>query len=323
MNAFRKIVILTLVITSMALVIIGVSMKLMRSEKTIVGIVEEIFVLTGFLKFTVQSFTYSLLLVVLAIVIEYFAVGKEQSTLQRLIRFNSKSLRADLFTWLLVHLGLFDFLFFLSTFGVFHYISSFVFNGLSIRIDHLISNTTLLACLVFVLSDLKNYLFHRIMHLRPFWELHSFHHSATEFNVFTATRTHFLQKMVLILLDSIMYAMFQIPIEIFMGVTLFYQLLQYLHHSEVNWSFGWLGKWIILSPKAHRIHHSIQPEHYNKNFGSFFVIWDRLFGTFHSTNDQIHIGIPNNSYNQKGYVFDLWIGFKNFVLDGLKLMRLK
>jgi sterol desaturase/sphingolipid hydroxylase (fatty acid hydroxylase superfamily) len=323
LNSLRKFILRTAFIASVTLVAIGVSMKVIRSEKTVVEIMEEIFVTTGFLNFTFQSFVYSLLLVLSAVVIEYFAVGMDKSTLQRLIRFNSKSLHSDLFNWLLIHLGIVNFLFFLSTFGIFHYLSALIFNGINIRVDHYISNHTLLACLVFIIGDLKNYVFHRIMHIRPFWELHSFHHSAIEFNVFTATRTHFLQKMILILLDSIMFALFQIPITIFFGVTLFYQLLQYMHHSEVNWTFGWFGKWVILSPQAHRIHHSAAPEHYGKNFGSFFVIWDRLFGTFYSTSDTIHIGIPNNPYNQKGYLFDMWIGFKRFLIEGLKLVKLK
>jgi sterol desaturase/sphingolipid hydroxylase (fatty acid hydroxylase superfamily) len=35
----------------------------------------------------------------------------------------------------------------------------------------------------------------------------------------------------------------------------------------------------LVTPQSHRIHHSIEPEHQDKNFGSLFSIWDFMFGT--------------------------------------------
>ena len=45
--------------------------------------------------------------------------------------------------------------------------------------------------------------------------------------------------------------------------------------------WGWFGRWVVISPAAHRIHHSNRPEHYNRNFSNFLTIWDHLFGTWH------------------------------------------
>jgi sterol desaturase/sphingolipid hydroxylase (fatty acid hydroxylase superfamily) len=36
-----------------------------------------------------------------------------------------------------------------------------------------------------------------------------------------------------------------------------------------------------VSPQFHRIHHSIEPEHRDRNFGVIFSFWDRLFGTLY------------------------------------------
>jgi sterol desaturase/sphingolipid hydroxylase (fatty acid hydroxylase superfamily) len=276
--------------------------------------------ITGLLNFTLESLLSAIVLVTLALLVEFIVVGKKKSSLFRLFSFRSKTLKIDLISWLIVQLGLFDFLFFLSSFGIFHYLSSILFNSIDLRLDTHIYNTTILTVFVFILSDFKNYIFHRIMHLRPFWELHAFHHSATEMNVFTATRTHFLQKMILILLDAIMYAFFQVPITVFIGVSLFYQFLQYLHHSEVNWDFGWIGKWLLISPKAHRIHHSNKEIHFNKNFGSFFVFWDKLFGTYHIDDEGFEFGLPNKKNNENTYLIEIWKGGKNFLKDTIKLI---
>ncbi len=47
-----------------------------------------------------------------------------------------------------------------------------------------------------------------------------------------------------------------------MIVNQFYQLLV---HTNVTWTWGWFGRWVLISPAAHRLHHSTNPEHYGKN----------------------------------------------------------
>ena len=42
---------------------------------------------------------------------------------------------------------------------------------------------------------------------------------------------------------------------------------------------GWLEK-IIVTPSHHRVHHAINPEYLDKNYGQIFVIWDKIFGSF-------------------------------------------
>jgi sterol desaturase/sphingolipid hydroxylase (fatty acid hydroxylase superfamily) len=39
-------------------------------------------------------------------------------------------------------------------------------------------------------------------------------------------------------------------------------------------------EWLIITPRTHHIHHSDALEHRDKNFGSLFSVWDRLFGTY-------------------------------------------
>ena len=63
--------------------------------------------------------------------------------------------------------------------------------------------------LVFAISDFKHYIWHYFMHKRPFWELHKYHHSATEFNLITTTRGHFLEKGFLTIIDVFVFLLFR------------------------------------------------------------------------------------------------------------------
>jgi sterol desaturase/sphingolipid hydroxylase (fatty acid hydroxylase superfamily) len=54
----------------------------------------------------------------------------------------------------------------------------------------------------------------------------------------------------------------------------------YIIHMNFRLHLGPLAT-VLVGPQGHRIHHSIVPEHINKNYAAFFPIWDILFGTFH------------------------------------------
>ena len=42
----------------------------------------------------------------------------------------------------------------------------------------------------------------------------------------------------------------------------------------------------LCYPQYHRIHHSIEPRHQDKNFGVLLTVWDRLFGTMNRNYDE-------------------------------------
>ncbi|WP_407920985.1 sterol desaturase family protein [Flavobacterium cellulosilyticum] len=45
-------------------------------------------------------------------------------------------------------------------------------------------------------------------------------------------------------------------------------------------------EYIFVTPSHHRVHHSCNKKYLDKNFGSIFIIWDRLFGTFQAEEEQ-------------------------------------
>jgi len=56
-------------------------------------------------------------------------------------------------------------------------------------------------------------------------------------------------------------------------------------------------RWLVVTPDMHRVHHSIERDETNSNFGFNLSIWDRLFGTYRAQPRAGHqamtIGIPD------------------------------
>jgi sterol desaturase/sphingolipid hydroxylase (fatty acid hydroxylase superfamily) len=48
-----------------------------------------------------------------------------------------------------------------------------------------------------------------------------------------------------------------------------------LQHSHIVLRLGW-PEIVLLSPEHHRLHHSVERQHWDKNFAAIFPFWDRL-----------------------------------------------
>jgi sterol desaturase/sphingolipid hydroxylase (fatty acid hydroxylase superfamily) len=132
----------------------------------------------------------------------------------------------------------------------------------------------------FVTSHFIGYWVHRLYHTKLFWHLHRFHHSAPELNFLTFYRVHPAETFTRVFFFVSPLTFLSVP-ESVITVTLCVDIfLNYCEHSELPWSYGWLGRWLFVSPRAHQLHHSIDPEHQHKNFSNC-PLWDRVFGTWY------------------------------------------
>ncbi|EPR70513.1 sterol desaturase family protein [Cyclobacterium qasimii M12-11B] len=63
-----------------------------------------------------------------------------------------------------------------------------------------------------------------------------------------------------------------------------------------------------MTPSHHRVHHGSDAHYLDKNYGSTFIIWDRIFGTFKAEEGRPTYGItkPVTSYNPVYLVFHEW-----------------
>jgi lathosterol oxidase len=115
------------------------------------------------------------------------------------------------------------------------------------------------------------------------WLFHAVHHSQKELNAFTEDRSHFVDKLASSLVMFIPFYIFKVPnLYAVAVVSLYVSIHSRFVHVNAKINLGWLG-WVIASPQFHRVHHSAEPAHVDKNFAGILSIFDYLFGTAYSS----------------------------------------
>lgn len=125
--------------------------------------------------------------------------------------------------------------------------------------------------------DFFFYWFHRAQH-RWFWRFHAVHHSVRELNAVNAYHhvSEPLLQMLFLLLPASLIAVeasYTVPI-----VVILLHLQSSYIHSPSRIDFGPLRA-VFVDNRFHRIHHSLDEKHFDRNFGACTTLWDRLFGT--------------------------------------------
>lgn len=153
--------------------------------------------------------------------------------------------------------------------------------------------------LYFIIFDFLLYVMHRIRHKHPFWIEHEFHHSAEELTCMTDMRMHALAvplQFLMILLP--LRLLFDLPMKYDLYFTILTTVISALGHSRWNTGYGPLGKYVFVSPRYHRMHHSACKINQTKNFGFHLVWWDRIFGTYLDPRDSFNLPVGLSDYNR-------------------------
>ncbi|WP_427914661.1 lysoplasmalogenase family protein [Ramlibacter sp. MMS24-I3-19] len=133
--------------------------------------------------------------------------------------------------------------------------------------------------LALLFYDFCYYWLHRAGHETALlWAAHVVHHQSQDYNLSTALR----QTSSGHLFGWIFYlpmAMAGVPPLVFGIVGLVDLLYQFWVHTEHVPRLGWFDRW-FCSPSNHRVHHAVNDEYLDRNYGGVLVVWDRLFGTF-------------------------------------------
>lgn len=162
--------------------------------------------------------------------------------------------------------------------------------------------------LCFVALDFCRYWSHRIAHEQRFWwSTHVVHHSSEHYNLSVSFRLSWTQNLKMIFFLPVILMGFH-PL-VFLIVHQLEVLYQFWLHTELIRKLPKPIEFIFTTPSHHRVHHSTNEKYIDKNYGSTFIIWDRLFGTFQEEEEQPVYGItkPVNSYNPVYLVFHEWI----------------
>jgi len=128
-----------------------------------------------------------------------------------------------------------------------------------------------------VVNDFFFYWFHRAQH-RWLWRYHAVHHSIRELSAVNSYH-HASEAVISLLLYTLPVSLIVSdvgPALPYISLGLWFHIVWI--HSPTRANLGPLRA-LFADNRYHRIHHSLEERHFDRNFGAFTTLWDRLFGT--------------------------------------------
>jgi len=145
-----------------------------------------------------------------------------------------------------------------------------------------------------MLMDMVIYLQHVMVHAIPaLWRLHRVHHADLDYDVTTGARFHPLEILLSMVIKIGTIMVLGPPL---VAVVIFEVILNataMFNHSNVRLPLGLdsVLRWFLVTPDMHRVHHSVEDDETNSNFGFSLPWWDRLFGTYRDQPRAGHEGM--------------------------------
>ena len=182
----------------------------------------------------------------------------------------------------------------------------------------------LLGVAVFVAFDLGRWLAHRVQHrVRWLWPFHAVHHSAEVLTPVTTFRVHPVDLAVMATGSALTTAPVLALIAWrwphggmasagLVAATLLFTFDiggSLLRHSSVHLGYGRVLERVLVSPAQHRLHHSIAPEHRDRNFGFALAVWDALAGTLCTSRrgEAIEVGLADGQSQRHRSLLRLYL----------------
>jgi sterol desaturase/sphingolipid hydroxylase (fatty acid hydroxylase superfamily) len=198
--------------------------------------------------------------------------------------------------------------------------------------------TVLVTLLMAMVADFGTFFAHVLMHRIPLlWEFHKVHHSAQVMTPLTVYRMHPLDDGITLVITGSLIgtadALFRFFVSaqaspyVIAGLSivtvLFYVFGYNLRHSHVWVSYGPVLSKILISPAQHQIHHSAARQHWNKNYGFVFAIWDYLFKSLYVPKEREKIEFGIGRGEDREYSSPLRLYMLPFLKAGRLLLKKK
>ena len=177
-----------------------------------------------------------------------------------------------------------------------------------------LASRIIVTLMLFLAYELGYWFNHWLSHRVPLlWEFHKVHHSAEVLTPLTNFRVHPVYAWIFANILALSAAIANGLANYIVGKTsyqyalsdsniilvFFIHVYVHLQHSHVWISFtGMLGR-IFVSPAHHQIHHSNNPAHFNRNYGSCLALWDWIFGTLYippREREKLTFGVEPDQY---------------------------
>lgn len=199
-------------------------------------------------------------------------------------------------------------------------------------LDHLwpgVTDKPWVSLLMYLLIfDAVDYFYHRAQHRYSwFWALHAVHHSQRQMTMWSDNRNHLFDSA---MRDSVMVfvsLLIGVSPAQFVAIVVLTQLVESLSHANLRMHFGAWGERLLVSPRYHRHHHSIEYSESSAgkarghNFAVLFPVWDVLFGTARFDTNYAATGIHDQleqaggrDYGQS-FIAQQWLGIKRLWLN--------
>lgn len=142
--------------------------------------------------------------------------------------------------------------------------------------------------------DLLIYAQHVVFHRVPIlWRIHRMHHADTDLDATSGIRFHPIEILLSIFIKMAAVVALGAPV----GAVILFEILlnatAMFNHSNIKLDghVDAVLRRFVVTPDMHRVHHSVLPSEYHRNFGFNLSLWDRLFDTYRAQPRAGHEGM--------------------------------
>ena len=158
-----------------------------------------------------------------------------------------------------------------------------------------------------VAMDFIIYLQHVMVHAVPLlWRLHRVHHADLDYDVTTGARFHPLEIILSMLIKFAVIIVLGPPVVAVIIFEVILNAMAMFNHGNVSLPGGLdrVLRWFVVTPDMHRVHHSVEDDEANSNFGFNLPWWDRIFRTYRAQpragHREMTIGVENLQQSDPG-----------------------
>lgn len=182
----------------------------------------------------------------------------------------------------------------------------------------------LLVIISIIVMDFMIWLQHVTVHAIPMlWRLHRVHHADPDYDTTTGLRFHPLEILLSMVIKFIVIIALGPPVVAVILFEIILNGMAMFNHGNVSLpaSVDRVLRWLVVTPDMHRVHHSVEDDEANSNFGFNLSVWDRLLGTYRDQpragHDGMTIGIQGFGVESQVHRLDgmLWLPFRGKVGD--------
>jgi len=145
-----------------------------------------------------------------------------------------------------------------------------------------------------LLLDLVIYWQHRLFHTIPWlWQLHRVHHADRNLDVSSGLRFHPVEIVLSLLIKLTVIALLGAPALAVIVFEVILNGMAMFNHANVRLPLllDTRLRWLLMTPDAHRIHHSVLAKEYNSNYGFNISWWDRCFASYTAQPKEGQLGM--------------------------------